>query len=522
MTHSKGCMLPIFYLCILSAVWFHEVSAGGTLTPGGSIARGRRNLLFGWSPALAFDNRRVAVPELVLPHFLFSRKDPAVAPFVFGGERVDPARYPYIASLRRPDSEHHFCGGMLIAPDVVLTAAHCVDPTLPNGGELRPLVHIGRFCRACGSEDIEVALTKESITHPEWTGNILDGHDVALIMLDRALRTQPVRVVSAEAPAATLTAADVLTVAGWGFMDSTSVLSNFLLEGSLPYLNNRRCNLAYRQIVDRDVVKPDMMCAGGPGAGGGGGACRGDSGGPLLVADPNGDPAGDVVVGVVSFGAGCGQDAIPAVYSRLTENLDFLSDFLPGPSLLPPPPPSPSPPPPPPPPSPSPPPPPPPPPPSPSPPPPPTDSSPSSPPPTPPPASAPPRRQLVSPRPTSGCHDEFQVRLLFGVCPYGLSAWRRSLQPAFVDTLTQSTGIQEASVQIGSGWGWGLRSCSCKLYTRVYTVMKAYSRDEADALARFVSKSSSVLAPFQSNVDSGLDCAANLRVVLKRSGRTCF
>lgn len=59
-----------------------------------------------------------------------------------GGSEADPGRYPYAASLQRTQSHSHFCGGTLIAKDLVLTAAHCVHPD--DGKAQRfPYIRIG-------------------------------------------------------------------------------------------------------------------------------------------------------------------------------------------------------------------------------------------------------------------------------------------------------------------------------------------------------------------------------------------
>lgn len=56
-----------------------------------------------------------------------------------GGDPAKPGRYPYMASLRTPQSRSHFCGAALIARDLLVTAAHCVDRRLAG---TVPLPHI--------------------------------------------------------------------------------------------------------------------------------------------------------------------------------------------------------------------------------------------------------------------------------------------------------------------------------------------------------------------------------------------
>ena len=66
-----------------------------------------------------------------------------------------------------------------------------------------------------------------------------------------------------------------------------------------------------------------MICAGYQGVGGKD-ACQGDSGGPL-IGNSNGNP---VLVGVVSWGKGCGEKQYPGVYTRVTPILDWIQEKM--------------------------------------------------------------------------------------------------------------------------------------------------------------------------------------------------
>lgn len=113
------------------------------------------------------------------------------AAFVMGGEDASASRYPYLVSIRnnvQPGEDVHHCGGALISPTTVLTAAHCVDDfrgTMPE-------IHIGRYCQGqCTGalsryNNFEVAQAKSVFVHPDWQPwNTFTGSDIAVYELTR-------------------------------------------------------------------------------------------------------------------------------------------------------------------------------------------------------------------------------------------------------------------------------------------------------------------------------------------------
>jgi trypsin len=230
-----------------------------------------------------------------------SSVDPAAParPRVVGGVPAEPGRHPYVVALLTAGGGQ-FCGGALVGRSSVLTAAHCVADRRP--AQLRVLA--GRTDLAGpGGQVARVTVIR---VHPEFTGSV-DGHDLAVLTLDRTLPYRPIPLGAAVAPG---TAATVL---GWGRTDEHGARSSRLLQATVPVRSDTDWAAAYpRYRADR------MLCAGLPG--GGVDACHGDSGGPLVVDGR--------IVGIVSWGIGCARPGLPGVYTRVEAYRDVVAAFL--------------------------------------------------------------------------------------------------------------------------------------------------------------------------------------------------
>ena len=102
---------------------------------------------------------------------------------------------------------------------------------------------------------------------------------------------------------------------GWGTTSEGGSQSNVLLKVDVKILDNADCKTKLNSITET------MICAGGESNKD---SCQGDSGGPLVV-NQNGT---DVLIGVVSWGRGCGRLGFPGVYARVSAGREFIEQYV--------------------------------------------------------------------------------------------------------------------------------------------------------------------------------------------------
>ena len=267
------------------------------------------------SPGLPLVEAQPVVREMVRRSLGGVRVADAAAPWQaqIYYPKVAKAWNAQLAAGEEPWVLQHYCGGALVAPNWVLTAAHCID-----AGMMR----VGYRVRL-GQEriDLEGGWTfkiDKVVRHPQYLP--LKGGDIALIHIvkDQQQADPPQTQVRPIAlfRGADATPSEAVSAFGWGRTANTGNRSNaVMLKVGLNIVDRPTCDKARVALVDARVV-----CAAAPGRK----TCSNDSGGPLVNA-------ANQLVGLVSAGGkSCADDGVPGVYTRVGAYLPWISQVTGG------------------------------------------------------------------------------------------------------------------------------------------------------------------------------------------------
>ncbi|RWS14716.1 chymotrypsinogen B-like protein [Dinothrombium tinctorium] len=225
---------------------------------------------------------------------------------IIGGREATKGRWPWqVAILNR--LREPFCGGTLIAPQFVLTAAHCVRKRLfVRAGEHDLFKNEGT------EQEVRVV---EAFVHPKFDVETVD-NDIALLRLRRPLKLGKY-VSTACLPSSSdhLKMNTMGIILGWGKKRNSALFGTDVLhQAQVPIADLTQCRLVYQDYY----ISDNMICAGFES--GRVDTCAGDSGGPLLFSK-NGKWH---VFGITSFGEGCGRRGKYGIYAKVVNYVKWI------------------------------------------------------------------------------------------------------------------------------------------------------------------------------------------------------
>ncbi|XP_034654491.1 trypsin-3 [Drosophila subobscura] len=203
--------------------------------------------------------------------------------------------------------DNHFCGGAVISSTVILTAGHCLysGTTRIRASRIKVVAGTPRRLQRTGQTQVRDVYAVKP--HPKYTPKRLK-NDIGLLLLKKPLNPngQFVQII----PLSTATPQPGLkcTVVGWGTVIQFGPTPDEAVNGDVSVNDNSFCGslegFGKGMICASDATDHEVD------------SCQGDSGGPLMCDN--------IVVGVVSFGAGCGEPNSAGVYS----NVHYFRDWI--------------------------------------------------------------------------------------------------------------------------------------------------------------------------------------------------
>lgn len=227
------------------------------------------------------------------------------------GQPCSVRDHPYMISLQLAPAMRHFCGGTLLSPGAVLTAAHCIIDFENNPGDIWAVAGLTE------DEPSDIQMRRVRSVHiPRSYSTVTMVGDIGILVVDSAFVmddfVHPVAIYPYRST-------DVVKfcprgqIMGWGSTSSETrgVEEPVLRCAVVPVLSHSKCQQHLHLFMDRSKI-----CALGQGED----ACIGDSGGPMMC--------GGVQIGIISSGHGCGAKNHPGVYTRVDYYFKYITRIV--------------------------------------------------------------------------------------------------------------------------------------------------------------------------------------------------
>lgn len=237
---------------------------------------------------------------------------------IIGGAEADRLTWRWIVYF-----EGLGCGGAIVNPNLVVTAAHCCkdDWGVKKLRDYR--FYVGMHSKS-HAYNRKLYIPRKIKIHDDFNKNNQIDNDLCIV-----IPSEPIEYNSEVTPVCLSTEPPVVGstcyIAGWGVTDvNTAVKAENLQEVEVNIISHETCTSeeSYGQLPDFTLFEESQFCAGH--MEGGKDACNGDSGGPLMCIE-GGKP---VLQGMVSFGKGCAEQNFPGVYTKMSAFTDWINQEI--------------------------------------------------------------------------------------------------------------------------------------------------------------------------------------------------
>ncbi|KAI1305956.1 Plasma kallikrein [Halotydeus destructor] len=250
---------------------------------------------------------------------------------IVGGDDAYEGEFPWTVSIRL--NGQHYCGGVLLNEQWVLTAAHCVVGYVPRNFWVRLGAHKSRLQVSPTEQDIAA---DSMVIHQNYSRPRPFANDIALLKLQhKALFSDHVSPIclpnNVDSDDGDYYQGTKGLVVGWGWLkddhhgpNGRGGPADVLQKVNLPVIANDQCSKWYQTQGKHIVVSKRQFCAGFQD--GGKDACRGDSGGPMLLKNTTTNKFS--VIGIVSAGIGCALKQLPGLYTRVNAFIPWIEKYV--------------------------------------------------------------------------------------------------------------------------------------------------------------------------------------------------
>ncbi|XP_014608726.1 PREDICTED: venom serine protease-like [Polistes canadensis] len=235
---------------------------------------------------------------------------------IVNGVETGINEFPMMARILYP-LPYNYCGGSIITPRHILTAAHCVELFINNLNSLTVVVGEHDYTKDNETNAMKRYSVEEVTIHPDYWQHF---NDIAIVKtkerIDYSMQVGPVCLPFNYMDKDFVN--ETVTASGWGKLSYHGENSKVLRKVDLHVITPKKCSDSYRFFYS-----PKMICTFDVGKD----ACKNDSGGPVLWTSPT---TGNLIqVGVISFGRTCADD-YPGGNMRVTSYMDFIEKATTG------------------------------------------------------------------------------------------------------------------------------------------------------------------------------------------------